>query len=132
MRDYTNLNCLIVDDYTTARRSIKKSLIDLGFNCYEAENGEKAYDLLQLTKINLVIADVKMPVMNGLKLLENIRDDDNLKDIPVIITVIEALESEISEGEDLGMNDYLVKPFDVFSLSKVLDKVITSDSGESL
>ena len=59
-------------------------------------------------------------------------DDDNLKDLPVILTLIEPLEDLISAAKELGMNDYLIKPFDVFTLAKVLDKIIVTTGGESL
>jgi len=132
MAKYDKLTCLIVDDYSTARRIIKKNLNELGFSCLEAEDGEHALDIILQTPLNLVLADVKMPNKNGLELLEDIRDDDNLKDMPVILTMIEPLEDLISTGMELGMNDYLVKPFDVFTLAKVLDKVIIMEGGESL
>jgi two-component system chemotaxis response regulator CheY len=124
--------CLIVDDYSTARRLIKNALQQMGFSCLEAENGEQALTLIQQTALNLVIADVKMPKINGLALLKEIRSDDNMKDLPVVLTMMEPFEDLITEAEKLGMNDYLIKPFDVFTLSKVLDKVIKTTGGESL
>jgi two-component system chemotaxis response regulator CheY len=123
---------LIADDYSTARRIIKNILNELGFSCLEAEDGEQALAIILSTQLNLVLADVKMPNKNGLELLEDIRDDDNLKELPVILTMIEPLEELISTGGDLGMNDYLIKPFDVFTLAKVLEKVIVTEGGESL
>ena len=132
MAKYDKLTCLIVDDYSTARRMIRKNLYELGFSCLEAEDGEQALELILQTPLNLVLADVKMPNKNGLELLEDVRDDDNLKDMPVILTMIEPLEEIISTAMELGMNDYLVKPFDVFTLAKMLDKVIIMDGGESL
>ena len=131
MGKYEKLTCLVVDDYSTARRIIKKNLNELGFSCLESEDGEQALEIILQTPLNLVLADVKMPNKNGLELLEDIRDDDNLKDMPVILTMIEPLEELISTGTELGMNDYLVKPFDVFTLAKVLDKVIIMEGGES-
>ena len=132
MNKYKNLTCLIADDFSTTRRIIKNTLNDLGFTCLEAENGVEALAIIQQLTLNLVIADTHMPEKNGMELLEDIRADDNLKDLPVVLTMIEPLEELISEGEELGMNDYLVKPFDVFSLSKLLDKVIEMEGGESL
>ena len=132
MNKYENLTCLIADDFSTTRQIIKNSLNDLGFTCLEAENGVEALAIIQQLTLNLVIADTHMPEKNGMELLEDIRADDNLKDLPVVLTMIEPLEELISEGEELGMNDYLVKPFDVFSLSKLLDKVIEMEGGESL
>ena len=132
MAKYDKLTCLIADDYNTARRIIKNNLHELGFTCLEAEDGDDALVIILQTPLNLVLADVKMPNKNGLELLEDIRDDDNLKDLPVILTMIEPLDELISTGRELGMNDYLIKPFDVFSLAKVLDKVIVTEGGESL
>ena len=132
MDKYNNMTCLIADDYSTARRIIKNALKELGFSCLEAEDGEEALAIILQTPLNLVIADVKMPKKDGLELLEDIRDDNNLKDIPVILTMIEPLEELVNEAEELGMNDYLIKPFDVFTLAKVLDKVIVTEGGETL
>jgi len=132
MNNYKNKICLIADDFSTARRIIKNSLQELGFTCMEAENGDQALAIIEETPINLLIADVHMPDKNGMDLLEEIRADDILKDIPVILTMIEPLDELISLGKEMGMNDYLVKPFDVFMLSKVLEKVIDTNLGESL
>ena len=132
MNNYKNLTCLIVDNFSTTRRIIKYTLNDLGFTCLEAENGVEALAIIRQSTLDLVIADTHMPEKNGMELLEDIRADDNLKDLPVVLTMIEPLEELITEGEELGMNDYLVKPFDVFSLSKLLDKVIEMEGGESL
>ena len=132
MLKYNKLTCLIADDYSTARMIIKKFLKELGFTCLEAENGEQAMAIILHNPLNLVLADVKMPKKNGLELLESIRDDENLKDLPVILTMIEPIEEMIKSGMELGMNDYIVKPFDVFTLAKVLEKVIETEGGEAL
>ena len=132
MAKFDNLICLIADDYSNARRLIKDSLEQIGFSCLEAENGNQALSLIQQTTLDLVIADVNMPEKNGLELLEDIRADDNMMDLPVVLTMLEPFEDLIIDARKLGMNDYLVKPFDVFTLSKSLDKVIKITGGESL
>ena len=132
MAKFNNHICLIADDYSTGRRLIKDSLQQMGFTCLEAENGNQAIAIIKQKTLNLVIADVNMPVKNGLELLKDIRADDNMKDLPVVLTMLEPLDDLISDGKKLGMNDYLVKPFDVFTLSKTLDKVIKTTGGESL
>ena len=132
MAKFENQICLIVDDYSTGRRLLKDSLQQLGFTCLDAENGKQAIVLIQQTTLDLVIADVNMPEKNGLELLKDIRANGNMKDLPVVLTMIEPFEDLISEAKKLGMNDYLVKPFDVFTLSKTLEKVIKTTGGESL
>ena len=132
MAKYDNYICLLADDYSTSRRLIKESLEKIGFSCLEAENGNQALSLLQQSTINLVIADIQMPVKNGIDLLKEIRIDYNMKDLPVILTMLEPFENIISEGKKFGMNNYLIKPFDVFTLSKIIDSVIKTTGGESL
>ena len=132
MAKFDNQICLIVDDYSTARRLIKDSLHQIGFTCLEAENGNQAKTLIQQTTLSLVIADVNMPEKNGLELLKDIRADDNMKDLPVVLTMLEPFDDIIINAKRLGMNDYLIKPFDVFTLSKTLDKEIKTTRGESL
>ena len=132
MAKFDNQICLIADDYSTARRLIKDSLLQIGFSCFEAENGNQAIQLIKHTSLDLVIADVNMPEKNGLELLKDIRADDNMKDLPVVLTMLEPFEDLITDAKKLGMNYYLVKPFDVFTLSKTLDKVIKTTGGESL
>jgi len=132
MAKFDNLICLIADDYSTARRLIKDSLQQIGFSCLEAENGNQAIALIQQTSLDLLIADINMPEKNGLKLLSEIRADSNMKDLPVVLTMLEPFEDLISDAEKHGMNDYLVKPFDVFTLSKKLDNVINTTGGASI
>ena len=132
MAKFDNLICLIVDDYSTSRRLINDSLQQMGFSCLEAENGNQALSVIKQTTIDLVIADVNMPEKNGLELLKDIRANYNMNDLPVILTMLEPFEDIINNAKKIGMNDYLVKPFDVFTLSKTLDKVIKTTGGESL
>ena len=132
MAKYDNQICLIADDYNTARRLIKDSLEQMGFSCFEAENGNQAIAIIQQTTLDLVIADINMPVKNGIELLKDIRIDENMNDLPFVMTMLEPFENLISDAKKLGMNDYLIKPFDVFTLSKTLDKVIKTSGGESL
>ena len=132
MAKYDNQICLIADDYSTGRRLIKDSLQQMGFSCLEAENGNQAIALIQQSTLDLVIADSNMPEKNGIELLKEIRTNDNMKNLPVVLTMLEPFEDLIIDAKKLGMNDYLIKPFDVFTLSKILDKVINTTGGETL
>ena len=132
MSKFDTKKCLIVDDYSTARRLIKDSLEQIGFTCIETENVNQALGIIKQTKFDLVISDVYMPNKNGFELLKNIRNDVNMNDLPVILTMLEPFDELISNGIKHKMNDYLVKPFDVFTLSKKLDNVIKTSGGESL
>ena len=84
MKKHNNKYCLIADDYNTARKMIKNSLLELGFNCIEADNGEQAMSIILTKSLDLIIADYNMPKKNGIKLLEEIRNDDVLNNIPFV------------------------------------------------
>ncbi len=124
MAKFNNLTCLIADDYGTARRIIKDTMQELGFNCLEAGNGEHALSLLHENKVDLVMADNNMPIKSGMELLEEIKADANLKEIPFLLMFIEPFEDLVNQGNSLGMSDFITKPFDVFILSKILDKIV--------
>ena len=132
MAKFDDKICLIADDFSTARRLIKESLQNMGFLCLEAENGNQAITLINQTALDLVIADVNMPEKNGIEILKHIRTNDNIMDIPVILTMLEPFDDLVSSCKTHGMSDFLVKPFDVFTLSKILDNVIKTTGGESL
>ena len=89
MNKFENQKCLLVDDFSTARRIIKTTLQEIGFSCHEAENGKQAISLIKQTTFDLVIADINMPEMNGLELLKDIRSDDNMKDLIVVLSLLE-------------------------------------------
>ena len=124
MAKFDNLTCLIADDYGTSRRIIKDTMEELGFSCIEAGNGEHALSMIHENNFDLAIIDYNMPVKNGLELLEEIRADSNYKEMTVLMMFIEPFEELLEQGNSLGMSDYIAKPFDVFTVSKVLDKII--------
>ena len=123
---------LLADDDSGIRTVISKALTRAGYIVRATGNAATLWSWISDGDGDLVITDVIMPEKNGLELLKEIRSDDNMKDLPVILTMLEPFDELISDGMKLRMNDYLVKPFDVFTLSKKLDNVIKTTGGESL
>ena len=86
-----NMKFLVVDDSATMRRIVHSLLKDLGFNnVEEAEDGVMALQKLRSSRFDFVISDWNMPNMDGLTLLQNIRADEALKKIPVLMVTAEA------------------------------------------
>ena len=103
-------NILIVEDEVNILKLMNIRLTKSGFNVFTAENGEQALSVVAKEDIDLIVADIMMPVMNGFEMIENIRADG--KNIPVIIvTAKEGLEDK-KIGFNLGADDYMVKPID--------------------
>ncbi len=119
-----NMRILIVDDFSTMRRIIKNILRQLGFNnVQEADDGATAWPKLQSEPFDLVITDWNMPKMSGLDLLKNIRNDENLKDIPVLMVTAEALKENIIEAVKAGVSNYIIKPFTAETMQEKLEKI---------
>lgn len=105
-------NVLVVDDNKTTRMALAFGLQYQGHRVTEAENGQKALELLRSSPYDLVLLDVEMPVLNGYQTLEQIKGDPALRDIPVIvISAVEEMESVVKCIE-MGAEDYLPKRFD--------------------
>lgn len=102
---------LVVDDNSMNRIMLSRYITKLGYRATLAENGRKALEKLRGEPFDLVLLDVEMPAMDGYQVLEQIKADPTLRDIPVImISAVEELESVVRCIE-LGAQDYLPKPF---------------------
>lgn len=101
---------LIVDDNEDMKSYIK-SLLQKEYDIATAANGKEALEVLDIYPADVVISDVMMPVMDGIKLLHLIKNDAKTSRIPVILLSARAGEEAKIEGYELGADDYLVKPF---------------------
>jgi len=119
-----NMKILVVDDFSTMRRIIRNILKQLGYsNVEEAEDGDIAFEKLKEGSFEFVITDWNMPTMTGLDLLKNIRSDDLLKDLPVLIVTAEAEKENVVQAAQAGVNDYIVKPFTADVLKAKIERI---------
>ena len=120
----TNMKILIVDDFSTMRPIVKNLLRDLGFNnTLEADDGLTALPLLKRGDFDFVVTDWNMPGMQGIDLLRQIRADEQLKHLPVLMITAEAKREQIIEAAQAGVNGYIVKPFNAVTLKEKLAKI---------
>ena len=119
-----NLKFLVVDDFSTMRRIVRNLLKELGFqNVDEAEDGVAALSKLRGSQFDFVVSDWNMPNMTGIDLLKEIRADDNLKHLPVLMVTAEAKKENIVFAAQAGANGYIVKPFTAATLEEKLNKI---------
>ncbi|MBU9854088.1 chemotaxis response regulator CheY [Rahnella bonaserana] len=119
-----NLRFLVIDDFATMRRIVRNLLQDLGFkNVEEAEDGQDALTKLRASTFDFVISDWNMPNLDGLQLLSEMRKDDVLKAIPVLMVTAEAKKENIIAAAQAGANGYVVKPFTAATLEEKLNKI---------
>ena len=103
------LKILVVDDESRMRKLIKDFLVKSGYEVLEAENGEKAVDVFCSVKdIALIILDVMMPQMDGWQVCREIRKDSK---VPIIMLTAKSSEADELKGFELGVDEYISKPF---------------------
>ena len=103
------LKILVVDDESRMRKLIKDFLVKSGYEVIEAENGEQAVDLfLGIKDIALMILDVMMPKMDGWEVCREIRKKSK---VPIIMLTAKASEADELKGFELGVDEYISKPF---------------------
>ncbi len=107
-----DLRFLIVDDFSTMRRIVRNLLKESGYtDADEAEDGVVALNKLRSAKFDFVVSDINMPNMNGFQLLSEIKKDDKLKHLPVLMVTAEARKEDIVAAAQGGAAGYIVKPF---------------------
>ncbi|CAK0740128.1 Histidine kinase [Gammaproteobacteria bacterium] len=116
---------LVVDDSVTTRTLEKGILETRGFRVRLAVDGQNALDELRRLPADLVISDVEMPRMNGLALLQTLKQDPSLRKIPVILVTSHDHPDEIQHGLDLGADAYIVKHrFDQDELLATIEQLL--------
>lgn len=119
-----SMKVMVVDDFATMRRIVRNILKQIGFSdITEADDGKSAYNQLKREKVDLLLCDWNMPEMSGLELLNKVRADDDLKDIPFVMVTAEAQKQNIIEAVKAGVNSYIVKPFTADTVIEKLKKV---------
>jgi len=118
---------LIVDDESHIRMLIGQTLEELedeGVDFFEAENGEKALQIIQDEKPDLVFLDVMMPKMNGMEVCRRVKQDLKLDNIFIILLTAKGQELDRQKGQEVGANIYMTKPFDPESILKKAKEVL--------
>ena len=112
----TTPSILVVDDQVDILANLQLALESTGYQVYTANDGLEALTILKSQPVNLIIADIAMPGLNGYQLYERIRENPHWLTIPVIFLTGRAMDSDIRFGKELGVDDYLTKPIEVEDL----------------
>ncbi len=120
---------LIVDDFATMRKIIKKVLTELGYtNVEEADDGKTALPMIQAAHdagkpYEFIISDWNMPGMQGIDLLKACKADPRFKTTPFMLVTAESEQKHILEAAKAGVSDYVVKPFNSQTLKGKMERV---------
>ncbi len=125
-----NLNVLIVDDALFNRKLLSTILTNYGVTIYEADNGKVAIDVLEDKNIDLILTDIRMPVMDGIEATKEIRTLTNADKNSVKIIVLSAAvnDSDVDQYKAMGANGFIPKPFNEKDLLKEIQRVLCPDA----
>ena len=118
------IKILTVDDSKTIRMIVKKAFRPYDCQIIEGENGVEGLALASKEKPDLIVLDITMPVMNGAEMLSKMKEEPDLKDIPVIMLTAEAGKDNVLKIVQLGVKDYMVKPFKGEQLIERVTKIM--------
>ena len=114
---------LTVDDSRTMRDMVTFTLKGAGYDVVEAADGQQALGIIGANKVDLVITDLNMPVMDGLTLIRRFRATPAHRTLPILMLTTEADEKKKAEGRAVGATGWIVKPFNPEKLISVVQKV---------
>ena len=121
--DKTRGTILIVEDNNEIRHYLSSGLAEL-FNTLEAGNGEEALEKLKENEVDIIVTDVMMPVMDGIKLCKNVKQNIRTCHIPVIILSAKSETKDQMEGLQMGADDYIPKPFSLAILTTKIQNMM--------
>ncbi len=120
-------NILIVDDSLLARTFTEKALTLSGLKIERirhAANGREALDLMAHDWVDIVLADINMPEMSGIELVQHMKKSEILSNIPVVIVSTERSLARRDELKEAGVQRYICKPFTPENLKQVIEEVL--------
>jgi len=128
----SDYNVLIVDDSKTDRAIIQKGLKPLGINIVEATNGVEALEILKRgdTIFDAMLIDIEMPQMDGYTLASEIRKYSKYKNLPLLAVTSRSSKSDRLRGVEVGMTEYITKPYSLEYLANTVSRNIKLPIGE--
>jgi two-component system chemotaxis response regulator CheY len=121
----TSYSFLIIEDSPTMRQLIRFALNRIpGAEVIEASDGVDGLKKLSSSKVDLILTDINMPIMDGLKLVNLVRSNDSYKDIPIVIITTEGAQEDKERAMALGADAYITKPIQATSLLSTVKELL--------
>ena len=118
-------NVLVVEDSPTMRQLIVFALKRIrGLNITEANDGVDGLKKISAEKFDLILTDINMPIMDGLKLVSLVRNDPTHKEVPIVIITTEGATEDKDRAIAIGANDYITKPIQTIKIIEVTKRLL--------
>ncbi|MFV8756190.1 response regulator [Nannocystaceae bacterium ST9] len=121
-------NALVVEDSPPMRKMIVFALSRVReLDVVEADDGVDALRRIAATKFDIIITDINMPILDGLKLVKRLRADENYKDVPIVIITTEGAAEDRQRALALGANAYITKPIQAQQVISLVREILSLD-----
>jgi CheY-like chemotaxis protein len=115
---------LIVENEVSNRILIERVLSTRGYRCVSASNGREALNILDHEHVDLILTDLSMPVLDGYRTTQLIRERPALANVPIVAVTAYAMNDESEPAMRVGCTEYLTKPFKPRQLLEVVDRLL--------
>jgi len=115
---------LVIENEVSNRILIERVLSTRGYRCLSASNGREALELLDHERVDLILTDLSMPVLDGYRTTQLIRARPGLANVPIVAVTAFALNDEGEAAKQIGCTEYLTKPFKPRQLLEVVDRLL--------
>ena len=118
---------LIIENEVSNRILIERVLSTRGYRCISASNGQEALNILDSGYVDLILTDLSMPVLDGYRTTQLIRERPSMINVPIVAVTAYALNDENEAAMQIGCNEYLTKPFKPRQLLEVVDRLLPQE-----
>jgi len=135
MINFDELSVLVIDDSKFIRDTVRRILRSIGVNKIRmAPNGMTGLKMVSQEQFDVVLCDLSMEPINGMRFVEFLRKHENakLRDLPVIILTMHNEKEIVKKAIEQGINGYLLKPVSIKSIKERIEQVLTGDSSAPL
>ena len=115
---------LIIENEVSNRLLIERVLSTRGYHCISASNGQEALNILDRESADLILTDLSMPVLDGYRTTQLIRERPAMANVPIVAVTAYAMNDESEAAMQIGCNEYLIKPFKPRQLLEVVDRLL--------
>jgi len=122
MNNTDSKTILVVDDEVVTTELAKTFLERYGFNVVIAHDGQDAIDLALSEKPDLILLDVILPKIDGFEVCKTLKSNDSMRGIPILLFTAKGLSKDIEKGEEVGADEYIIKPFSGKALVATIKK----------
>ena len=123
-RDVAAPTILIIENETSNRILLERVLSTRGYRCISATNGLEALEILEHEHVQLILTDLSMPVMDGYRTTQLIRERPGMERVPIVAVTAYAQSDENEAALRIGCNEYLTKPFKPRQLLELVDRLL--------